>query len=111
VNASSSTGSTSNAQSVDRTWIFQISEGIRNEYLPQLRALIAENEATALRRFGHTMKGLGRQFQLDALAEWGETFEKSAEAFHPEALQQQFEQFQAISQGILDAATSKTKES
>jgi hypothetical protein len=46
------------------------------------------------------MKGLGRQFQLDSLAQWGESFEKSAETLTPDALREYAAGFDAIAKEI-----------
>ncbi|MBU1936062.1 response regulator [bacterium] len=96
---------------MDSSWILRIARAIQDEYLPQLRELLAEDEPAALRRFGHTMKGLGRQFQLNPLTEWGDNFEKSAETLPSDARQQQVEQFETIAHDILEPTTTTTMES
>ena len=109
--SSSENDSPSASLEVEHSWIIRIAEAIQNEYVPQLKELLTKDEPTALRRFGHTMKGLGRQFQLNSLAEWGDNFEKSAETLPSDALRQQVEQFETVASNILDATALKADES
>ncbi len=66
-----------------------------------MKELLGRNDLAGLRRLGHTMKGLGRQFQLASLAQWGETFENSVETSGADALRQQAARFDAIAREIM----------
>jgi two-component system sensor histidine kinase EvgS len=84
-----------------KRWLHMIAQAVTQEYAPQLDDLLGRNDLAGLRRFGHTMKGLGRQFQLDSLSQWGETFEYSAETLAPDALREHSARFDAIAREIM----------